>query len=235
MGKPPAAATRTSNSPTPAPKKFAAFPSHRLAFTGRYARITDLSTPTPGRVHWLYGLESLQRRRPRSSQAGRGVVFPRDPPAGCRIVRASRSRLDDRRVPGLVSVCHTRAGARGTSLRQELSGRTGHCVKILFDANTPAPLAKFLRGHEVTRADELGWQGLTNGALLDSAEQSGFDVLLTCDQNVRYQQNLTGRTLALVILSVNHWPTLRARAARIAAAINFVQTGQVVAIDVTLL
>ena len=60
-------------------------------------------------------------------------------------------------------------------------------MKILFDANTPAPLARFLRGHEVVRADELGWQGLENGDLLDAAEQGGFDLLLTCDQNVRYQ------------------------------------------------
>jgi hypothetical protein len=74
-------------------------------------------------------------------------------------------------------------------------------VKILFDADTPVPLARFLRGHEVVRADELGWQGLENGALLDAAEQAGFDLLLTCDQNVRYQQNFAGRKLALVILS----------------------------------
>ncbi|HZT29828.1 MAG TPA: hypothetical protein VFA33_08095, partial [Bryobacteraceae bacterium] len=52
-------------------------------------------------------------------------------------------------------------------------------------ANTPAPLAHFLRGHEVVRADELGWQGLDNGALLDAAEKAGFDLLLTCDQNNR--------------------------------------------------
>jgi hypothetical protein len=77
-------------------------------------------------------------------------------------------------------------------------------VKILFDANTPAPLARFLRGHEVVRADQMGWQGLENGALLDAAEQAGFDLLLTCDQNVRYRQNLTSRKLALVILSSNH-------------------------------
>jgi hypothetical protein len=66
-------------------------------------------------------------------------------------------------------------------------------VKILFDANTQAPLARFLRGHDVVRADEFGWQGLENGALLDAAEKAGFDLLLTCDQNVRYQQNSTGR------------------------------------------
>jgi hypothetical protein len=105
-------------------------------------------------------------------------------------------------------------------------------LKILFDANTPAPLAQFLRGHEVIRADELDWQGLENGALLDAAEQAGFDLLLTCDQNVRYQQNLTDRKLALVVLSSNHWPTLRGVAARIATAIDFVQTGQIVRVDV---
>jgi hypothetical protein len=108
-------------------------------------------------------------------------------------------------------------------------------VKILFDANTPAPLARFLRGHEVVRADELGWQGLENGALLDAAEQAGFDLLLTCDQNVRYQQNLASRKLALVILSSNHWPTLRRIAARIATAVDFVQTGNIVRIDVAML
>jgi hypothetical protein len=108
-------------------------------------------------------------------------------------------------------------------------------VKILFDANTPAPLARFLRGHDVIRADELGWQGLANGALLDAAEEAAFDVLLTCDQNVRYQQNFTNRKLAVVILTSNHWPTLRGIAARIATAVDFVQNGQIVRIDVTTL
>ena len=104
-------------------------------------------------------------------------------------------------------------------------------MKVLFDANTPAPLARFLRGHEVVRADQMGWQGLENGALLDAAEEAGFDLLLTCDQNVQYQQNFTNRKLALVILSSNHWPTLRRVAARIATAVDFVQTGQIVKVD----
>lgn len=108
-------------------------------------------------------------------------------------------------------------------------------MKILFDANTPAPLARFLRGHDVTRADQLGWQGLENGALLDAAEQAGFDLLLTCDQNVRYQQNFANRKLALVILSSNHWPTLRRVGARIATAVDFGQTGQIIRVDVATL
>jgi hypothetical protein len=105
-------------------------------------------------------------------------------------------------------------------------------VKILFDANTPAPLSYFLRGHDVLRADELGWQGMTNGELLHAAEEAGSDLLLTCEQNVRYQQNFTNRKLAVVILSSNHWPTLRRIAARIATAVDFVQTGQIVRIDI---
>ena len=108
-------------------------------------------------------------------------------------------------------------------------------MKILFDANTPGPLARFLRGHTVVRADELGWQGLENGALLDAAENAGFDLLLTCDQNVRYQQNFTGRKLALVVLSSNHWPTLRRVAARIGSAVDFAQRGQIVQVDIAAL
>jgi hypothetical protein len=105
-------------------------------------------------------------------------------------------------------------------------------VKILFDANTPAPLARFLRGHDVARADERGWQGLENGALLRVAEDAGFDLLITCDQNVRYQQNLATRKLAILVLTSNHWPALRRVAARIATAADFMQTGQVVTFDV---
>jgi predicted nuclease of predicted toxin-antitoxin system len=105
-------------------------------------------------------------------------------------------------------------------------------VKILFDANTPAPLAASLRRHQVTRTDELGWQGLENGELLDAAEDAGFDVLLTCDQNVHYQQNFAGRSLALVILSTNHWPSLRPLALKIATALDFLQSGQVVRLDI---
>lgn len=87
----------------------------------------------------------------------------------------------------------------------------------------------------MARTDELGWQGLENGALLDAAEQAGFDVLLTCDQNVQYQQNFTSRKLALVVLSSNHWPALRGVAARIATAVDFAQAGQIVWIDVAML
>ena len=87
-----------------------------------------------------------------------------------------------------------------------------------------APLVPFLCGHEVVRADELGWQGLENGDLLDAAEEAGFDLLVTCDQNVQHQQNFSRRKLALLVLPSNHWPTLRSVAARIATAVDFAQT-----------
>ncbi len=104
-------------------------------------------------------------------------------------------------------------------------------MKILFDTNTPAPLARALRGHQVTRTGELEWQSLENGELLDAAEAAGFDVLLTCDQNVAYQQNFSERKLAIVILSTNHWPSLRPFAARIAVAVDFVQRGEVTRVN----
>ena len=85
------------------------------------------------------------------------------------------------------------------------------------------------------RADELEWQGLENGALLDAAEEAEFDLLITCDQKVPYQQNLASRKLAVVILSSNHWQTLRKVAAHIGTAVDFVQTGQIVRVDVTTL
>ena len=108
-------------------------------------------------------------------------------------------------------------------------------MKILFDVNTPAPLAWSLRGHQVSMADKLGWERLENGALLDAAERAGFDVLITCDQNIRYQQNFTDRKLAVVILSTNHWPTLRPVAAKIASFVDFMQRGQVTKVDVAAL
>lgn len=133
----------------------------------------------------------------------------------------------------MVPCCKPGTGARGSSVCKGFSGATGsRGVRILFDANTPAPLAALLVGHQVTRADQIGWQGLENGELLDSAEQAGFEILLTCDQNIRYQQNFSSRKLAVVILSTNHWPSLRQVAGRIATQIDFVQTGQVVRIDI---
>lgn len=91
---------------------------------------------------------------------------------------------------------------------------------ILFDHSTPAPLSTYLTEHTVTKAKDRGWDRLTNGDLLAQAERAGFDVLLTADNNMRYQQNLSGRRIALVVLSTPQWPRVRLHVARIAAALN---------------
>ena len=72
-------------------------------------------------------------------------------------------------------------------------------VKILFDHGTPAPLRHALVGHLVSTADEMGWSEFDNGALLSAAE-SEFDAIITTDQSIRYQQNLAGRRLAILVL-----------------------------------
>jgi hypothetical protein len=68
---------------------------------------------------------------------------------------------------------------------------------ILFDHMTPAGIARFLTGHTITKAKDRGWDRLGNGDLLPAAEGAGFDVLVTADKSIRYQQNLEGRRIAL--------------------------------------
>jgi hypothetical protein len=72
---------------------------------------------------------------------------------------------------------------------------------VLFDHGTPRTLARHLIDHHtVTEALARGWERVENGELLTLAEEAGFDVLVTTDQNLSYQQNLKGRKIALVLL-----------------------------------
>jgi hypothetical protein len=66
----------------------------------------------------------------------------------------------------------------------------------------------------------MGWDELVNGNLINAAEQAGFEVMVTGDQNLRYQQNLLGRRLALVVLLANHWPTVRQNLQAVVDAVN---------------
>jgi predicted nuclease of predicted toxin-antitoxin system len=106
-------------------------------------------------------------------------------------------------------------------------------VKVLFDANVPAKLRGYLPGHEVTRAQWLGLHELENGDLLAAAEKSGSAVLVTADQNLSYQQNLTGRKLALVVLSTNDWPTIRQAPELAAQAVDTATPGSFQAVRFT--
>lgn len=93
-------------------------------------------------------------------------------------------------------------------------------MKILFDQGTPVPLRKFLPGHHVETAYERGWSHLANGELLKTAEEAGFDTILTTDKNLRYQQNLAGRRIAILVLPITNWPTLKGETAHVAGAIE---------------
>jgi len=90
--------------------------------------------------------------------------------------------------------------------------------RILLDENAPVGLKSVLSGHDVRTAPEMGWASLLNGRLLDAAEASGFEVMVTADQNIRTQQNLAGRKIALVVLATNHWLTIRADTTTLLAA-----------------
>jgi hypothetical protein len=103
---------------------------------------------------------------------------------------------------------------------------------ILFDHVTPAGIARFLKGHRVTKAKDRGWDRLTNGDLLARAEQEGFEVFVTADKNLRYQQNLTGRRIAVVMLSAPNWPIVKLRLDEIAAAVNAATAGSYVEVEI---
>jgi hypothetical protein len=103
---------------------------------------------------------------------------------------------------------------------------------ILFDHGTPRGIARFLPGHTVTRARQHGWDRLSNGDLLAEAEPRGFDVFLTADKNIRYQQNLAGRQIAVVVLSTPQWPVVRLHATKIAAAVTAATRGSYVEVQI---
>ena len=98
-------------------------------------------------------------------------------------------------------------------------------MRVLFDQGTPAPLRQLLPGHEVSTAYERGWSTLKNGELLTVAEAQSFQVLLTTDTNLKYQQNLASRTIAIVVLSTTSWPRIKAAAELVAAAVNAAALG----------
>ena len=103
---------------------------------------------------------------------------------------------------------------------------------ILLDNNAPRGLARALPGHAVTEARERGWATLKNGELLSVAERAGFDVLVTADKNIRYQQNLEGRKIALVVLGQGRWGSVRLRLAEIAAAVNAATPGRYTEVEI---
>ena len=104
---------------------------------------------------------------------------------------------------------------------------------ILFDHGTPAGLARALSAHTVFAAQARGWDRLSNGALLSAAEEAGFDLLVTTDRRIRYQQNLSGRKIAIIVLAGStKWSRIRTCFDRITAAVSVVQPGSYAEVDI---
>lgn len=98
-------------------------------------------------------------------------------------------------------------------------------MKILFDQGTPVPLRKLLTNHQVDTAFEKGWSDLKNGDLLNKAEKEGYQLLITTDKNLRYQQNLAGRQLSMLVLMSTSWPRVRNKISNIQSALEHINSG----------
>jgi hypothetical protein len=103
---------------------------------------------------------------------------------------------------------------------------------ILFDHGTPRGIARALEGHTVKEARAQGWDTLSNGDLLDAAEDAGFDVLLTTDKNLRHQQNLQSCKLAIVVLSKSRWSLVSPMMEQIVVAVNAAKPGSYALVDI---
>ena len=98
-------------------------------------------------------------------------------------------------------------------------------MRVLFDQGTPAPLRHALTEHLVETAFERGWSQLKNGELIAAAEQAGFEVFVTTDKNLKYQQNLANRSMAIVVLQTTSWPRIQRALSEVVAAVNAVGSG----------
>jgi hypothetical protein len=108
-------------------------------------------------------------------------------------------------------------------------------MKIILDESVPQKLRLLIEGsHTVATAWYQGWSGWKNGALLDAAEQAGFDLLITADQALSYQQNLASRKIALVVLSTNNWSFIKANIGAVTAAIDAVKPGSYTVVEIPL-
>jgi hypothetical protein len=103
---------------------------------------------------------------------------------------------------------------------------------VLFDQGTPRGIARWLLDHTVKEAKSQGWDRLTNGELLNAAEQAGFDVLLTTDKNLRYQQNLKARRIAIVVLGKGRWRLIRPVISTVVEAVNVALPGTYTEVDI---
>jgi len=104
-------------------------------------------------------------------------------------------------------------------------------MQVLFDQGTPVPLRRYLTPHAVTTVFEKGWSTLQNGELLRTAEGEGFEVLVSTDQNLKHQQNLRERRLAIIVLMTTSWPRIERKVDRVIAALHSVKSGEYIEVE----
>ncbi len=102
---------------------------------------------------------------------------------------------------------------------------------MLLDENLPHDLRTLLTGHDVRTVAYQGWKALRNGELIQAAEDAGFDVVLTADRNMRYQQNIELRNLAIVVLDTNKRATLVRHVAEIERAVDSARAGEFISVE----
>jgi predicted nuclease of predicted toxin-antitoxin system len=93
-------------------------------------------------------------------------------------------------------------------------------MKVLLDECVPKGVKHMLIGHETVTVQDLGWAGIRNGNLLAAAESGDFDVLITCDKNLPYQQRLSGRSVSVVQLPTNRLSVLKRISDKILETVN---------------
>jgi len=104
-------------------------------------------------------------------------------------------------------------------------------MKVLLDECVPVQVRNALVGHDVFTAQPMGWGGISNGELLQRAEEAGFNLFIVADKNLRYQQNLKGRGLAILELWTNHRPTLEKHLGKIKVAAERISAGEYVVLE----
>lgn len=105
-------------------------------------------------------------------------------------------------------------------------------MRILFDQGTPVPIRRYPGAHTIGISAELGWGELKNGELLVAAEQAGFELLLTTDKNLRYQQNLKERTIAIVVIGHSQWPALEPHVQLVVEAVSAAAPGSYFEVEI---
>ena len=104
----------------------------------------------------------------------------------------------------------------------------------ILDHSTPKPLTRYLPRYECRTARQMRWEKLHNGELLKTSEETGFDTMVTCDRNLRYQQNLKRRKLAIVEITTNNWPLIESHVDQVIAAVDAATPGSYTVVEIRL-